>query len=241
MYAFCLGYQLLPNPRDIGCPDVDEPCYIPCMHKMGLLRSGPAWIRIYGRVSRRIPVAVLIAVMAGCAGSNSAVPDDPAEDQSGGGPLAGGGGLNRGELPVQVRYQRTAEGNWLKAEEAYEDDQFLAAQRYYQYIRTKFPYSRYAALSEVRIGDCQYERKRYLEAIDTYQSFVRTHPTHKEVPYAMYRVGTGYYEQIPGDFFMLPPSHEKDQTAVRDAERKLSEYVRRFPKDENTSKAQEKL
>ncbi|MEO1338065.1 MAG: outer membrane protein assembly factor BamD, partial [Myxococcota bacterium] len=173
-------------------------------------------------------------------GRNSSVPDDPAEDQSGGGPV-GGGGLNRGELPVQVRYQRTAEGNWLKAKEAFEDDQFLTAQRYYQYIRTKFPYSRYAALSEVRIADCQYGRQRYLEAIDTYQSFVRTHPTHKEVPYAMYRVGTGYYEQIPGDFFMLPPSHEKDQTAVRDAERKLAEYVRRFPKDENTSKAQEKL
>ena len=163
--------------------------------------------------------------------------DDPADPNAPGPALQ----IGRGEVAVSVRYQRTAEGNWRKANEAYKDREYLAAQRYYQYIRTKFPYSRFAATSEVRIADCQYERKRYLEAIDTYQSFVRTHPSHQEVPYAMYRVGLGYYEQMPSDFFMLPPSHEKDQAAVRDAERRLAEYVRRFPKHEKFPDAKEKL
>ena len=183
------------------------------------------------------PLAVMALAVGGCASDRNR-PDDPAEDQSLGSSV---GGLNRGELPVAVRFQRTAEGNWVRGNDAFDDDEFLAAQQYFQYIRTKFPYSRYAAMSAVRIADCQYARKRYLEAIDSYQSFVRTHPTHKQVPYALYQVGLGYYEQIPGDFFMLPPSHEKDQAAIRDAERKLAEYVRRFPKDENAGPAQKKL
>ncbi len=176
---------------------------------------------------------------AGCATDNSA--DDPADDPAGSDLGLGAGGLNRGEIAVSVRYQRTAEGNWLRGNEAFEDNEFFAAQRYFQYIRTKFPYSRFAAMSEVRIADCLYERERYLEAIDRYQTFVRTHPAHKQVPYAMYRVGTAYYEQIPSDFFMLPPAHEKDQSAVRDTERKLSEYLRRFPKDEYAKPADKKL
>ena len=45
------------------------------------------------------------------------------------------------------------------------------------------------------------------------------------------------YEQIPGDWFLLPPSHEKDQAAVRDAERALREYVERYPSDENIPQA----
>ncbi len=181
-------------------------------------------------------VAIGIAGLGGCA-STSGADDDPAEDQSIGPQVA----LGRGELAVSVRYQRTAEGNWKRGNAAFEDEEYLAAQRYFQYIRTKFPYSRFAPMSEVRIGDCQFERQRWLEAIDTYQSFVRTRPTHAQVPYAMYRTALGYYEQIPGDFFMLPPSHEKDQTAVRDASRKLSEYVRRFPKDKNFADGKEKL
>ena len=189
----------------------------------------------------RTSIAVLgFAVLFGCATDKSAVPDDPAPDQRASG-LGPAGGLNRGEVLVAVRYQRTAEGNWLKANEAFDDEEYLAAQRYFQYIRSKFPYSRYAAVSEVRIGDCMYERKRYIEAIDTYQSFVRAHPTHKSVPYAMYRVGLGYYEQIPGDFFLLPPSHEKDQAAIKDAEQRLAEYVRRFPKDEYYKQGAKKL
>ncbi len=183
--------------------------------------------------------ALITILIAGCSSTNGAQDDDEVAptDPTSLGPL----GLNRGEIPVSVRFKRTAEGNWLKGNEAFEDEDFLVAQRYYQYIRTKFPYSRYAAMSEVRIADCQYERRRYLEAIDSYQNFVRGHPGHKEVPYAMYRIGIGYYEQIPGDYILLPPSHEKDQEAVRDAERRLSEYVRRFPNHENAAEAKLKL
>ncbi len=67
------------------------------------------------------------------------------------------------------------------------------------------------------------------------------HPTHPKVAYARYKTGLAYYQQIPGDWFLLPPSEEKDQAAVRDAERALREYVERYPSDENIAKATEIL
>lgn len=137
----------------------------------------------------------------------------------------------RGESSVSVRYAKTAKGNWKRGEAEFDDENFLAAQKYYQYIRATFPYSAYAVQAELRNADCLFERGRFLEAIDAYQNFSRLHPTHKDVPYAAYRTGAAYYEQVPGDWFLIPPSHEKDQAAIRDAERALRTYVERYPKD----------
>lgn len=178
---------------------------------------------------------LVLAFTGGCITDDGA--DDGAGDLSGLGP----GGVTRGQGLVSVRFRKTAEENWLRGNEEFEDGEYAAAQQYFKYIRLKFPYSRFAALSEVRIADCQYEREKPLEAIDTYKTFVRMHPSHKQVPYALYRIGTVYYDEIPSDFFPLPPAHEKDQSAVRDAERALSEYVQRFPKHENASAARTKL
>jgi outer membrane protein assembly factor BamD len=143
----------------------------------------------------------------------------------------------RNEALPSVSYGQTAQENWDKGESAFNEEEYLAAQRYYTYIRSKFPYSRFAVLADLRIADCQFARERYIEAIDSYQNFVRLHPTHPKVGYARFKTGMAYYEQIPGDWFLLPPSHEKDQAAVRDAERALREYVERYPTDENIEEA----
>lgn len=149
-------------------------------------------------------------------------------------------GLNpdRGETVPKVRFFLTAEQNWQEAERRFERKDYLAAQQYFAFIRTKFPYARFAVLSDIRIADCQYAREHWLEAVDSYSNFVRLHPGHRLVPYAMFRTGLSQYEQIPGSFFLLPPAEEKDQTAVEEAAKALGAYLRRFPQDENVEEAQ---
>jgi outer membrane protein assembly factor BamD len=182
-------------------------------------------------------VALLAAASWACqgGGGGGAAADDPVPDYE---DLAGPA-LNpdRGEAIPRVRFLATAEENWTQAEIQFDKDNHLAAQQYYAFIRTKFPYSRYAVLSDLRIADCQYEREHYLEAIDSYQNFIRLHPTHDQVPYAMFRTGVAHYEQIPSNFFLLPPAAEKDQTAVREAARALQAYLRRFPRHERSEDA----
>jgi outer membrane protein assembly factor BamD len=137
----------------------------------------------------------------------------------------------RGDGLPTVTFEATAEANWAKAEEAFKDEDYPLAQRYYAYVRSKYPYSQYALLCDLRVADCLFGRERWLEAIDAYQSFVRMHPTHEDVPYAHYRIALGFHRQIPGDWFLIPPSQEKDQTAVRDAERALRDFLERYPSD----------
>lgn len=181
--------------------------------------------------------AFALCVVAACAGSPTNDGDSEGDDS--GTPSARG---SRGkEAPVTVQYRATAKGNWQRGEEEYADENYLAAQKYFQYIRRKFPYSAYATRAEMRVADCLFKRARHLEAIDAYQNFIRLHATHSRVSYAMLMSGKAYYEQIPSDWFMLPPSYEKDQTAVRDAATALKAYVDRFPDDEGVPEGKKLL
>lgn len=191
------------------------------------------------RASRRAAsVCLLFSLgLAACANATGAVDEDTTEDDLAGSSVQPG----RGEAAVTVSYAPTAEGNFVEGEKAYQNEEFLAAQRYFGYIRSKFPYSRFSVLAELRIADCQFERKRYLEAIDSYNNFVRLHPTHDKAAYARFRIGKSYFNQIPSNFFLLPPAHEKDQAAVRDAEKALLAYVRQNPKGEDVPEAEKIL
>ena len=106
-------------------------------------------------------------------------------------------------------------------------------------IRQEFPYSRFAALSELRIGDCQFKNEEYPEAIQTYRQFVRIRPSHKEIPYARFRIAEAYFNQIPSGWFMTPPVHERDQSAARDALIQLRRFVVDFPDDQRVPDANE--
>jgi outer membrane protein assembly factor BamD len=115
----------------------------------------------------------------------------------------------------------------------------LRAEPTFREIRQEFPYSRFAALSELRIGDCQFKNEQYPEAIQTYRQFVRIRPSHKEIPYARFRIAECYYNQIPGGWFMTPPAYERDQTAARDALIQLRRFVVDFPDDQRVPAATE--
>jgi outer membrane protein assembly factor BamD len=115
----------------------------------------------------------------------------------------------------------------------------LSAQPTFEEIRREFPYSRFAALSELRIGDCQFKNEQYPEAIETYRQFVRVRPSHKEVPYARFRIAEAYYNQVPSGWFMTPPSHERDQSAARDALIQLRRFVVDYPDDHRVPDAHE--
>jgi outer membrane protein assembly factor BamD len=108
-------------------------------------------------------------------------------------------------------------------------------------VKTKFPYSSYAPLADLRTADTHYERGKFIEAIDAYRQFLKLHPGHAEAPYAMFRVGESYFEQLPGEWWFLPPPAEKDQANTRLAIAAYRDMIERFPKSEHATTAGDKL
>ncbi len=130
-----------------------------------------------------------------------------------------------------ISYSMTAKQNYDKGLVELKDENHTEAQRYFSFVKQKFPFSKYAVLAELAMADTQFERGTYLEAIDSYKTFLRLHPTHEKVEdgYVAYRICQGYFKEMPDDFFLLPPSYEKDQSAVRDALRELNDFVDKYP------------
>lgn len=129
----------------------------------------------------------------------------------------------------EIVFGKDADSNLLRGNEAMDSKNYAEAARYFEYVKTKFPYLDAAKIAELRLGDADYERERYVEARDRYLNFVRLHPTHPKVDYAAYRGALTHYKDIPSDFFLLPPSTEKDQVEVRNALASMVEFTRSYP------------
>jgi outer membrane protein assembly factor BamD len=100
-------------------------------------------------------------------------------------------------------------------------------------FKEDFPLSTYTALAELRLADCLYFGKDYAEAIVQYEDFNKLHPTHPEVPYAIYQIGMCHYKQ------ML--SIDRDQTVAEKALEQFRYVLENFPQSKYVSEAQTKM
>lgn len=145
------------------------------------------------------------------------------------------------ETHKRIGYRTSARENFLKGQKAYKDEDYVEAAKYFKFVKSKFPYSKYSILADLYMADCLFGQEKYLEAADSYLSFVKLHPRNKKMPYAMFMIGKCYFERIPDDWFITPPAYELDQAETVKAIRELKRYLQNFPKHENTKEARELL
>jgi outer membrane protein assembly factor BamD len=157
------------------------------------------------------------------------------------GVLLSGCGASRAD--TRVKYAVTARQNHEKGEKKLKGKAWVAAAKYFAFVKARFPYSKYAVLAEMGMADAEFGAGHYLQAIDGYKMFIKFHPTHDLTinGYASYRIGESYYKMLPGDWWLLPPSHEKDQSATADAHRQLESFLSKYPKSPYREKAKKRL
>jgi outer membrane protein assembly factor BamD len=142
---------------------------------------------------------------------------------------------------ASVDYSVSAQKNYDKGLKELERNDWVAASKYFGFIKSRFPYSKYAVLAELRLADAEFGAEQYLEAIDSYRLFIKFHPTHEMVAngYASYKIGESYYKQLPSDFWLFPPGYEKDQSPTEDAANELKAFLDKYPESPYRDKAKE--
>jgi outer membrane protein assembly factor BamD len=137
-------------------------------------------------------------------------------------------------------YASEASTNLKRGDEALDSSQYQLAEKYFEYVKTKFPFLEASRQAELRLADVSFERELWTEAADRYNGFVKLHPTHAKVDYAAYRAALSHYRDNPRDWFLLPPSSEKDQTQVRAAWEALNEFTRTYTQSQYLEDAKKK-
>ncbi|MFO0574955.1 MAG: outer membrane protein assembly factor BamD [Polyangia bacterium] len=129
-----------------------------------------------------------------------------------------------------VLFAKKAKENYERGVRSMKGESHLDAEKYFRYVIQNWPTSRWAAWAELGLADAAFGKEDFIGAIEAYKVFMAQHPRHeKKVDgYCAYRIGEAYYKQIPSDWFLVPPSYEKDQGPVIDAQRELTDFLDRY-------------
>lgn len=103
-----------------------------------------------------------------------------------------------------------------------EKKKFQEAVECLEIFKSRFPDSTYALDAELNIADAYFRKKDWVLAGETYNLFVRLHPTSEKLDYAYYRAGLSYENQ-------LPKGIDRDLSSMNQAEENFAMVFRRFP------------
>ncbi len=181
-----------------------------------------------GSIHSTVLLVLLLAGLVACAGGVIAVSGCAAgtEAVKQGGPESESDAAYKAYKGAMATFKR---GNYIEALTEF------------NVVMTRYPYSQWAVESALKVGDIHFEMDKYGDAITAYRSFVKLHPNNPRISYAAFMVGKSYYEQLPGNWPLVPPAHEKDQSAAREALVELQAFVDRFPQAEERAEADQMI
>jgi outer membrane protein assembly factor BamD len=150
-------------------------------------------------------------------------------------------GSSRVSITGEMKYGATAEENYEAGLEEAKAERWDEAGKLFEYVRTKYPFSKQAPLAELQLADVKFRQELYAEAAVAYQTFAKLHPNHEQVDYARFRAGLALFNDAPGDFALFPPPHEKDQRTLAEAAKSLADFLAAYPKSKHVPEAEKAL
>lgn len=118
---------------------------------------------------------------------------------------------------------RTAQELAWDGMDAYEEGNYKDAIKCFQRLKDIYPFSKYAILAELKLGDAHYRLEQYEDAVFAYEEFEKLHPRNEAIPYVIYQIGRCHYDRIS--------TIDRDQTAAANALKTFQRLQQQFPGD----------
>ena len=172
-------------------------------------------LRSVSRLARHLGLFVVILWLYGCSSYLSEFYF---------GDLFGGGGATT---------QKNAEQLAMDGMDQMREKDYGEAYKTFQQLRERYPYSKYAILAELKLGDAAFYNKKYADAAIAYEEFVRLHPRNEVVPYVLYQIGMCH--------FLAFSTIDRDQEETQFAMEAFQRVIQAFPKTEYAQRARKQL
>lgn len=114
--------------------------------------------------------------------------------------------------------------------DAFDAGKYTEALKHFEQLKDWYPFSKYAILAELKIGDANYHLQKYIEAVAAYEEFEQLHPRNEAIPYVVYQIGRCYYEQID--------TIDRDQKAAKKAVETFQRLAQSYPDSPYTRQSQ---
>jgi len=128
---------------------------------------------------------------------------------------------------------KTAEQLALSGMAKLEKKAYEKAAEDFKSLKEHYPYSKYAILADLKLGDAYFGALKYSEAALSYEEFVRLHPRNEVIPYVLYQVGMSH--------FLTFTSVDRDPEETKTAMQAFEKVIQNSPQSEYAAKSKKQI
>jgi len=137
----------------------------------------------------------------------------------------------------------SAEQFYNAAKEQLDAENWEQAAKLYEQLESRFPYGRFAQQAQIEIAYAYYKQGETAQAIAAAEKFVKLHPNHPHVDYALYLKALANFREDLGPFGRIVKQDlaDRDPKSARESFEGFKELVTRFPDSRYTPDARERM
>ena len=120
---------------------------------------------------------------------------------------------------------------------------YETAIKYYELLEARYPFGKYAMQSQIDLAYAYYRDGQAESALAAADRFIRLHPEHPAVAYALYLKGIVNFNRRLGFLtrFIPTDTSQRDPGAALDSFKDFSELTRKFPDSEYAEDARKRM
>jgi outer membrane protein assembly factor BamD len=125
----------------------------------------------------------------------------------------------------------TAEQYYRAAKEEFDSGNYQAAIKLYESLEAKFPFGRFAQQAQIDVAYSYYKEGETAQAVAACDRFMKLHPNHPNLDYAIYLKALAYFKLDRGFLgaWLEQDLSERDPKALRESFDAFKGLVERFP------------
>ena len=137
----------------------------------------------------------------------------------------------------------TAEQFYKAAKEELDNGSWEKAVKLYEQLEAKFPFGRYAQQAQIEVAYAYYKQGETAQCISAVDKFMKLHPNHPNVDYALYLKALANFKEDLGPLTKITKQDlaDRDPKAARDSFEAFKELVTRFPDSRYSGDAHERM
>jgi outer membrane protein assembly factor BamD len=143
----------------------------------------------------------------------------------------------------ESRKDWTAERYYKAAKDELDEGHWESAAKIYEQLESKFPYGRFAQQAQIETAYAYYKQGETAQAIAAAEKFMKLHPNHPNVDYAMYLKGLANFKEDLGPLARIWKQDlaDRDPRAARESFEVFKELVARFPNSRYAPDSRERM
>jgi outer membrane protein assembly factor BamD len=125
----------------------------------------------------------------------------------------------------------TAAEYYGAAKQEFEAHNWDSAIKLYEALESKFPFGRFAQQAQLEVAYCYYKQGESASAITALEKFIKLHPNHQNIDYALYLKALVNFREDLGPLSTIVSQDlaDRDPKAARESFEAFKELVARFP------------